>query len=322
MRGRCCRYRCKPPTVAAGFSILLTLATSAGGAGSHIAVSSDWTGYWEVALDDMATMIMLYTDPTTASSPLCLVPSGGVMRSIEDPMANGSGMERWDSDGSVWQRVLLPLVNHEEGGSAPHKDASFGWALQGHADGTRYLRAVRRSKLHVARVEECFSNAAVGVDPNTGEHVILHANAAPISKYQPQQLSEPQHHLPHTGWGGSTAGGGDSGETVGSGEATLPTGAWDGDDPYAGFGAFPWGAQGQVSDEGPVVEETECTPALYMLWWLLALRHMLERPAALEKLWLRFLAQIKPQNVIQQKQQSCGLISPPGSPVTRRLSFD
>ena len=319
MRGRCC----KAPTAVAPLLLLLGLACTAGqGGGQHVAVSNDWTGYWEVALDDMATMIMLYTEPTTASSPLCLVPAGGVLRGIEDPQANGSGMQRWDQDGSIWQRVLLPLVDHPEGGSAPHEDTSFGWALQGHADGTRYLRGVRRSPLHIARPEECFSNAAVGVDPNTGEHVILNANAAPISQYQPQALSQEYQPAPDSGWGSWVTATGGDGNGNDAGNDARNDGSWDGEDPYAGFGAFPWGPQGQGSGEDvPAAEGTECTPALYMLWWLLALRHMLERPAALEKLWLRCLAQMKPPATpLKPKHQSCG--SPLADPTSRRLSFE
>ena len=43
-----------------------------------------FTGFWEVVLEDANMLAMIYSDPTTTSSPLALVPSGSVLRGVED----------------------------------------------------------------------------------------------------------------------------------------------------------------------------------------------------------------------------------------------
>jgi hypothetical protein len=272
---------------------------------------SDFTGYWEVSLFDPSQMIMLYSDPTVMSSPRALVPTGGVLRGVED-RSSGRGLERWDHEGSVWQRVVLPLVAGRLEHTTEHE---LAWALQRHADGTAYLRPTAEHRLHVSMPENAFDDDATIVsDPSTGEYVIQQSHNSQHTTLQDvqstQQQQQQQHGQDATGWGwgswdalGAVAAGGGQPE-----QQQPPSGSlsgWDGEDPYAGFGESSWAAQ--HGDSTALVDElaaagaaTECTPALHMLWWLLAIRHALHllgclgRQSVVEKVWLRFLEALKP----------------------------
>ena len=52
--------------------------------GAVTTATSTFTGFWEVVLEDTSMLAMIYSDPTTSSSPLALVPSGSVLRGVED----------------------------------------------------------------------------------------------------------------------------------------------------------------------------------------------------------------------------------------------
>lgn len=53
-------------------------------AGGVASTANAFTGFWKVVLEDSSMLAMIYSDPTTSSSPLRLVPSGSVLRGVED----------------------------------------------------------------------------------------------------------------------------------------------------------------------------------------------------------------------------------------------
>eukprot|EP01044_Picomonas_judraskeda_P029664 COSAG03_NODE_10364_length_655_cov_1.012590_1_plen_87_part_10 len=63
---------CQPATVVCPEPGAVTIAAAA------------FTGYWEIALEDTSMLAMIYSEPTTSSSPLALVPNGAVLRGVED----------------------------------------------------------------------------------------------------------------------------------------------------------------------------------------------------------------------------------------------
>ena len=75
--------------------VLAVLAVLPGGVvcpqpGAVMSAASTFTGFWEVVLEDSSMLAMIYSEPTTLSSPLALVPSGSVLRGVEDWYASHS----------------------------------------------------------------------------------------------------------------------------------------------------------------------------------------------------------------------------------------
>eukprot|EP01043_Picozoa_sp_COSAG02_P036345 COSAG02_NODE_2656_length_8316_cov_8.675672_3_plen_99_part_00 len=75
-----------------GHFIVLLLGVLAGLPGAVVCpqpgavanTAATFTGFWEVVLEDPNMLAMIYSDPTTMSPPLALVPSGSVLRGVED----------------------------------------------------------------------------------------------------------------------------------------------------------------------------------------------------------------------------------------------
>ena len=170
--------------------------------------------------------------------------------------SRGRGKARLDHEGSVWQRVVLPAV-----AGVQEDTPQFGWALQTHVDGVVYLRSTNEQRLHVSLPQDTFRDAQIVLDPDTGEHVIHQLqNSQYVDTHQTldiQMQMQTQTYDQSPGWGWPAVG-------------FMPE-----DEAYAGFGAFPWEPQLEYPPDKEDVATTECTPALWILWWVLGLRRWL-----------------------------------------------
>ena len=170
-----------------------TTATAASGG------EGPWTGMLAINLGP-ESMIMVYKKPSVQSTPRCFVPGAGYLRGVPDGSDDGNGSniggkQHIDKDGSIWQRVFLPLATAHQAylaagaNSRANADVSnLGWALMRHADGVVYLRnADATMPPYIANAGECFDDAAIQVDAATGEYYLVQAGAQQAQQQQQWQ---------------------------------------------------------------------------------------------------------------------------------------